>query len=157
LGSNLGDRAGMLASARRELSSYVAIGAESTIYETEPWGYLDQPRFLNQVIEGSTQLAPTELLSALKRIEWQLGRRPTFRYGPRQIDLDLLAYDDLIMDTPDLQIPHPRLPERAFVLVPMKEIAPEWTHPSLGLTANQLADRVDGSTVRAWRAADKEE
>lgn len=147
LGTNLGDRLANLAAARQALSGVFTISAVSSIYETEPWGYAAQPAFLNQVIIGSTKLPPDELLSCLKGLEVSLGRQPTFRYGPRLIDIDILFFDDMVYNSPDLIIPHPRLTSRAFVLVPLLELAPDLVHPLLHLTIRQLASQVDISGV----------
>jgi 2-amino-4-hydroxy-6-hydroxymethyldihydropteridine diphosphokinase len=128
LGSNLGDRAANLARARAALDSGpLKLTAISSVYETEPWGPVAQGRYLNQVVRGMTELAPQALLAALFEIETQLGRdrRQEVRFGPRVIDLDVLLYGDLKIAEPDLEIPHPRLLERAFVLVPLAEIAPD--------------------------------
>jgi 2-amino-4-hydroxy-6-hydroxymethyldihydropteridine diphosphokinase len=127
LGSNLGDRAGNLAAARAALAANISITAASSLYETEPWGLLAQGRYLNQVLHGETKLPPRALLAKLHEIEHTLGRDRTReqRYGPRTIDLDILLYDELSVDEPGLTIPHPRMLERAFVLVPLVEIAPE--------------------------------
>ncbi len=111
---------------------------QSSVYQTAPWGYLDQPAFLNQVIEAKTDLSSLNLLGFLKDTERQLGRQANFRYGPRLIDLDILFYGDRIIQTPRLQVPHPRLAQLAFVLVPMAEIAPEFVHPQKGQTITQL-------------------
>ncbi len=129
LGSNLGDRPANLRSAIAALAPAVRVTRESPVYETAPWGFEDQPSFLNMVVEGETDLPPLELLKFLKTLETELGRTPTFRYGPRLIDLDILFYDDLILETPELTIPHPKLHERAFVLVPLADVAPEFVHP----------------------------
>jgi 2-amino-4-hydroxy-6-hydroxymethyldihydropteridine diphosphokinase len=140
LGSNLGDRAGNLATARQHLEKILTIQKVSHIFETEPWGYSDQPDFLNQALLGHTPLSVTGVLEALKQIEAAMGRKVSFRYGPRLIDLDLLFYDDLIWQTEELTVPHPRLAERAFVLVPLREIAPDWLHPVLLRTVAELAE-----------------
>jgi len=127
LGSNLGDRAANLARARAALDDGpLQLTAQSSVYETEPWGPVAQGPYLNQVVRGSTALAPRALLAALFEIETRLGRdrRQEVRFGPRVIDLDVLLYGDLAISEPDLEIPHPRLLERAFVLVPLAEIAP---------------------------------
>lgn len=129
LGSNLGDRLENVKKALRLLESHVDVRRVSSVYETEPWGYKDQPWFLNAVCRAETDLAPAELLDFVKQVEQQLGRQPTVRYGPRRIDIDILFYEDQIIRRPDLQIPHPRIPERAFVLVPLTEIAPGLVHP----------------------------
>ena len=124
LGSNLGDRAGNLRRALDALRLRFTLEAVSPWYETEPAYVLDQPRFYNLVCRATTSLTPLEALRELKGLEITLGRVPGARFGPRQIDLDLLFYDDLTLDTPELTLPHPRLHERAFVLLPLAEIAP---------------------------------
>src|SRR5512135_1382760 len=138
LGSNLGDRALNLTNAISALAPKVQSLLQSSIYETEPWGYADQPSFLNQVIRAETILGPLDLLEFMKEIEVKLGRKETFRFGPRLIDLDILFYDDLILDTPRLTIPHPRITERAFVLIPLAEIAPDLNHPVINKTIQEL-------------------
>jgi 2-amino-4-hydroxy-6-hydroxymethyldihydropteridine diphosphokinase len=143
LGSNLGDRLATLVAARAALLPLVRLTAASPIYETTPWGVTDQPLFLNQVVRGLTELSPLELLDYLKGIETVLGRQPSYRYGPRLIDLDILLYDNLVVQTPELVIPHPRLAERAFVLVPLADLAPNLRHPISSLTVRQLLNAVD--------------
>lgn len=108
------------------------------MYETEPWGVKHQPRFINMAIEGETGLTPARLLEVLKMIEDEVGRVETYRWGPRVIDLDILLYDDLVMHTPELTVPHPRMHERAFVLRPLAEIAPDTIHPVLKKTMREL-------------------
>lgn len=154
LGSNLGDREGHLARALVWLPPQVAVEALSSLYETEPVSFRDQPRFLNAALRGRTALSPRELLSFLKSLEARAGRTPTVPGGPRTLDLDILLYDDLVVATPELVIPHPRLAERAFVLIPLADIAPDLRHPALGLTVAQLLARVEGQEgVRkvGWR------
>ena len=129
LGSNLGDRMGNLTSAVWRLSRKMIIKKLSSIYDTQPVGYREQPLFLNAVISALTKLDPTELLSFVKMIENDLGRKPSFPNAPRPIDIDILFYGDRIIQTAELIIPHPRIEERAFVLVPLAEIAPELVHP----------------------------
>lgn len=148
LGSNLGDRLANLAEARRRLQETMALQKISSVYETDPWGYTDQPVFYNQVVQGSTSLPAGELLKTLKKIEREMGRVPTFKNGPRLIDLDLLFYSNFVWQTGDLILPHPHLHERAFVLVPLAEIAPELEHPVLRRTAADLAQTIDRQGVR---------
>jgi 2-amino-4-hydroxy-6-hydroxymethyldihydropteridine diphosphokinase len=150
LGSNLGDRLANLQAAQAALAPQVSILAASPVYETAPWGYRDQPPFLNRVVQAQTGLSPVDLLAYLKRIEVTLGRKPNFRNGPRLIDLDILFYDDLVLETPDLVIPHPRLAERAFVLVPLADLAPDLRHPLLGLTIRALLQSVDSKGVSLY-------
>jgi len=147
LGTNMGDRTANLRLAHAELPPEIQVSLASSTYETEPWGFPDQPSFLNQVVQAHTRLSPPALLATLKGIESSLGRRPTFRYGPRLIDLDILLYGNLVIDTPILTIPHPRLTQRAFVLVPLAEIAPDLIHPILGQSIRQLLTQVDTSGV----------
>lgn len=138
IGTNLGDRERNLQAALAILSQKMVILKESSIYQTAPWGYLDQPAFLNQAIEAQTDLSPLNLLGFLKDTEKVLGRQANFRYGPRLIDLDILFYGNRIIQTPRLQIPHPRIAQRAFVLVPLAEIAPDFVHPQTKQTIAQL-------------------
>jgi 2-amino-4-hydroxy-6-hydroxymethyldihydropteridine diphosphokinase len=150
LGSNLGERAANLRAALDLLPPQVAVLAESNIYETPPWGITDQPAFLNMVIQAETALAPVELLKHLKDIETRLGRAPAARYGPRLIDLDILFYGEQVIDSPPLVIPHPRLHERGFVLVPLAELAPELRHPLLGKTIRELLANIDTAGIRLY-------
>jgi 2-amino-4-hydroxy-6-hydroxymethyldihydropteridine diphosphokinase len=152
IGSNLGDRAKNLGTAIAFLAPQVQILMQSSIYQTEPWGYFDQPSFLNQVIKTETALEPFDFFNYLQGIESQMGRQETFRFGPRLIDLDILFYDDLILDSPNLTIPHPRIQERAFVLIPLAEIAPGLNHPVLGKTIQQLKMSVEPNSVELFQS-----
>lgn len=151
LGSNLGDREFNLLQAIERLRLLGDVVKVSRPYETDPVGYLDQPKFLNVALLLETDLDPWTLLGQLKAAEADLGRVETIRFGPRTIDLDILIFDDLVISDPALTIPHPRLKERAFVLVPLSEIAPDLVVPGIGLTVRELADRVDGVGVRQAR------
>ncbi|HEX2992123.1 MAG TPA: 2-amino-4-hydroxy-6-hydroxymethyldihydropteridine diphosphokinase [Anaerolineales bacterium] len=150
LGSNLGDRHENLRQAVAALSPQIDIKAKSHIYETDPWGYEDQPKFLNMAVRGLTYLEPEPLLKHLKRLEIALGRHMTFANGPRSIDIDILFFDDLILDTPLLTLPHPRLHERGFVLLPLMDIAPDLIHPLLKKSIRELtaSSNLDGITQR---------
>jgi 2-amino-4-hydroxy-6-hydroxymethyldihydropteridine diphosphokinase len=147
LGSNLGDRLANLHNAVSALPPKIRPLVQSSVYETSPWGYSNQPDFYNQVIKAETLFDPADVLAFIKSVEVSLGRQETFRFGPRLIDLDLLFFDSLILNTPDLTIPHPRIIERAFVLVPLSEIAPDFTHPGIGRSIQQLRSSIDTSSV----------
>ncbi len=151
LGANLGDRLAALRAARHALEPYVALDKVSPIYETQPAYVSDQPAFLNAVLMGSTALEPLPLLYTVKEIERALGRQPTYRYGPRAIDIDILFYDATRTHTAELTLPHPRLAERAFVLRPLADIAPDWVHPTTGSTARAMLDALGATPdVRAF-------
>lgn len=142
LGSNLGDRRKNLAQALDLLSEQVRVEKVSSLYHTEPIGYTEQPDFLNAVCRGSTELKPSQLLSFAKKIETAMGRVPSFKNAPRLIDIDILIYDGEIIESPALTIPHPRLAERAFVLVPFAEIEPELRHPITGKTVMEMLNEL---------------
>jgi 2-amino-4-hydroxy-6-hydroxymethyldihydropteridine diphosphokinase len=151
LGANLGDRAATLREAARRLGELGTITAVSSFYETEPVGFREQPSFLNAVIALETDLPPAALFDALLAIERDLWRVRSFRNAPRTLDLDILLQDDLVMDTPELTLPHPRMHERAFVLAPLAEIAPDVRHPVFGSSAAELlAALPDQSGVAVW-------
>ena len=139
LGSNLGDRAAQIESALARLAEEnVRIVKRSSFYETEPVEFLAQGWFLNIAVEAETELMPRQLLRVIRQIERELGRKRIVRSGPRTIDIDILLLGANIMSAADLEIPHPRMTERRFVLVPMAEIAPTIRHPVLRLTMTEL-------------------
>ena len=149
LGSNLGDRVRNLERALEHLKHGMRLERLSSIYETEPVGDREQPWFLNMVCYGATLMKPEALLAYIHKVEEALGReRGVKRSGARTVDIDILAHDDLVIDQPDLKIPHPRLAERAFVLEPLAEIAPKWRHPVEGKTARELLEGLRGERVR---------
>ena len=151
LGSNLGDRPDNLDRALDYLSQRLRLEKVSSIYDTEPVGNTKQPRFLNLVCQAFTGLEPMALLTVAKGIESKLGRLPHTSSEPRPIDIDILFYGDQIVETPQLIIPHPRLTERAFVLIPLAEIAPDLVHPVSGKTAEELMkSTVDVQGVFKW-------
>ncbi len=143
LGSNLGDRAANLSETLRRLAGKLSVQEISSLYETEPWGMLDQPKFLNAVCSAETNLSPHELLQFTQSTEQGMGRVHTERWGPRNIDIDILFYNNIVLDTLALTLPHPRITERAFVLVPLAEIAPDVIHPRVGLSVRVLLQRRD--------------
>lgn len=150
LGANLGNRAETLRRAVAALGDVVTVTATSSAYETEPAYVFDQPRFYNLALAVETAVGPYALLRVLKSIEAELGRRPGVRYGARAIDLDILLFGDVIMDTPDLTVPHARLAERPFVLAPLAEIAPLLMVPGKQQTVAELLAALGDVSAQAW-------
>lgn len=147
LGSNLGERLDNLRAAIGSMSPAIQVLKESKIYETPPWGYEDQPAFLNMVVKTETELEPEPLLKYLKHIEAKMGRENSVHWGPRLIDLDILFYDQLVLDSNPLIIPHPNLHERAFVLVPLADVGADFVHPVLETRIDKLLQTVDASDI----------
>lgn len=153
LGSNLGDRQANLEKAIELIKGHQGIQLEqvSSLYETEPVGYEDQDWFVNAVVEIATTLSPQELLGAAAEVENQLGRVRTIRWGPRTVDVDILFYGNHLVVEENLEIPHPRIQERAFVLKPLAEIAPDFVHPYYGQTAEDLLENLtDAEEVKIY-------
>jgi 2-amino-4-hydroxy-6-hydroxymethyldihydropteridine diphosphokinase len=150
LGSNLGNRLANLKAVITNLPPQMLVVKKSPVYETPPWGFADQSPFLNQAVKTETYLEAASLLRHLKRLEVALGRLPSFQNGPRLIDIDILFYDDVILDSPALKLPHPRLHERAFVLAPLNDIAPELVHPMLNKSVSGLLASVDQSGIQKY-------
>jgi len=157
LGSNVGDREANLFRAVEELARRGArIIRRSSFYETEPLEIRDQAWFLNCAVEAETALTPHQLITVLLEIEIEMGRRRSIKYGPRNIDIDILVFGASVVNTPDLVVPHPRMAERRFVLVPMNEIAPDSRHPVLDKTIGELLNSTtDKSVVRLWSSQRK--
>jgi 2-amino-4-hydroxy-6-hydroxymethyldihydropteridine diphosphokinase len=154
LGSNVGDRYQNLKQSLELISDRSDIMLLSSVYETEPVGFAAQPLFLNAVCCASTRLSPHELLTTIKAIEAKLGRRRSFPNAPRPIDIDILFYDNELINNPDLTIPHPRLAQRAFVLIPLVEINPDFIYPQTRKTVTELLSSIDNPQgVRKWAEA----
>lgn len=156
LGSNLGDRRSNLEVARFLLEELAGnVKNYSLIYETDPWGKTDQGVFLNQVLHLETALAPEVLLEKILKIEKQIGRVRTVKWAERLIDIDILFYNDLILEIPELVIPHPGIPDRKFALVPLCELIPDFIHPKLGIPLREvLENSVDKLLVRVYDVLD---
>lgn len=156
MGSNVGDRAATLARAVEEMSrAGLRVLRQSSLYATQPVGGPPQAWFLNAVVEAETDWMPLRLLHALQKIERALGRRRMVIRGPRTLDLDVLFYGGSVIRSRELEVPHPRLPQRRFVLAPLAELAPALSHPLLHKTMTELlAETADSSQVRRWRPAD---
>ena len=150
LGSNIGDRLANLKQAIDSLTPQMEVKAKSSVYETPPWGFEDQPKFLNQVVKAKTYLDPEPLLKHLKRLEVALGRQASFPNGPRLIDMDILFYDDLILNTSSLVIPHPRLQERGFVLLPLMELSPDLVHPLIKKSVREMVAGCDVGGIKKF-------
>lgn len=138
IGTNLGERLKNTRAAINKLSALGEVKATSSVWETEPWGYKNQPRFLNCALLLETKISPSELLDKIQHIEKQLGRKRGPKFGPRLIDIDILFYNFLILNEPNLTIPHPKLLQRKFILAPLAEIAPNLNHPVLHKSINDL-------------------
>lgn len=151
LGSNVGDRAGNLRAARVQIDAPdLRVLRASSIYETAPRDVEDQPWFLNQVIECETDLFPRQLLARLQAMERGMGRKRSIPKGPREIDLDILLFGNTVMKAPELEIPHPRLPERRFVLEPLAELVPDKRHPGTRKTMREMLGAVAEQAVRKF-------
>ncbi|MEE3227602.1 MAG: 2-amino-4-hydroxy-6-hydroxymethyldihydropteridine diphosphokinase [Chloroflexota bacterium] len=140
LGSNLGERFDNLTSAIKALTPEIMVQTISPTYETQPLYVTQQPEFLNLLVRATTTLSPISLLDSIQALEVELGRKPSVRFGPRIIDIDIIDYDSLILNLESLTIPHPRMHERLFVLRPLINIVPNWIHPRTGKTVQQLID-----------------
>ena len=152
LGSNMGDRQENLDRALNFLSQKLQVAKVSPVYDTEPVGNINQPRFLNLVCQVYTRLAPAALLILAKGIESKMGRVVRDSNAPRPIDIDILFYGDEVVETPELVIPHPRLAERAFVLVPLADIAPTLRHPVIGKSVTELLKGMKRQGVVKWES-----
>jgi 2-amino-4-hydroxy-6-hydroxymethyldihydropteridine diphosphokinase len=156
LGSNVGDSPALFKQAMSLLAKDVLTDIkQAPIYITKPVGYTDQPNFLNTVISGQTDLAPGELLTRVKQLEHEIGRIKRFHWGPREIDIDIIFYGGLLLETPDLVIPHPRLYERDFVLAPLHDLNPDLLDPSSGQTVSQLLANLQADQTSIIKQVDE--
>lgn len=158
MGSNLGDRQESLLTALRLLDGMkgMKIGEVSSVYETEPWGVLDQPSFLNMVVVARTSRDPRGVLDACQEVEREMGRVRERKWGPRIIDVDILLYDDIQLEQEDLVIPHPRMLEREFVLVPLLELRPEISLPGVGRLSSYRGSHEDDKAIKAFEFGKEE-
>lgn len=156
LGTNLGDRAANLARAIAELDEIMHVEQLSAVYETAPFGFADQPRFWNMTLRGTTDLPPLALLQELQEIERRVGRTPTFRMGPRIIDIDILLHDDCVLESEALRLPHPAMMDREFVVLPLADVEPGLRHPVTGESVAERARQFAATTSseRLGSAAD---
>ena len=148
LGSNLGNRLNFLQSALNNLTLELTRIQVSSVYESDPWGYADQGKFLNMVISAETFLSPLKLLNVLKKIEIDVGRNPTFKNGPREIDIDIILYGNEIIHEENLKIPHPEFANRAFVIKPLAELNADQIDPKSGKSFSSLLNEIDASQVK---------
>ncbi len=150
IGTNVGKRIENLLNAVRGLRNIIQNINISYVYETEPWGYQEQDSFLNVCLSGTTDLQPEDLLKKIKSLEREIGRDETFKWGPRKIDIDLLFYEDQIIDLEELKVPHQEIEERAFVLIPFMDINPQFVHPILKRNIEELASEIDSDGVKKF-------
>lgn len=151
LGSNIGDRYSYIEQTMDALPPKVKIIARSPIYETPAWGYTDQDDFLNMVVHAATGFSPKQLLKYLKRTESMIGRRQRFVWGPREIDIDILFYEDQIIEQPGLTIPHPWIHQRPFVLQPLVDLNPHLVHPRINKTVAELLQQLDTTGIERYQ------
>ena len=146
LGSNVGNKKQNLEKAIKKMGEKISMISVSKFYETEPWGYKDQDKFLNVAVSGKTKLTPMQLLNFVEQIEKEIGRIKRFKWGPREIDVDILFYDDFIYKNKFITIPHPFIQEREFVLKPLMDLDPNFVHPVFKKTVRQLCEKLSITT-----------